>query len=182
MRVQIFSQHFPPETVATGRRALDLPESLSGRGHDVTVITGVPSHPSSLGRPFCQNTSKDERASQGYRILRVPVFRASDARAPKRVLTYGTYMVSAASRGRWQPCPDVIIAISPLPTGLAALVASRWHGAPLAYDLQDIWPESARAVGEARGCAPGAQVGGASLLSLLRSSGRSYRRIQTLRD
>lgn len=147
MRLLIFTQHFPPETVATGRRALDLAESLACRGHQVTVITGRPNHPASLGFPFCQQVALDEHAAEGYRILRVPVFRSTDSDILKRFLTYATFMLSAAWRGIWQPRPQVVLAISPLPTGLAALPAHWWHRAPLVFDLQDIWPDSALAVG-----------------------------------
>jgi glycosyltransferase involved in cell wall biosynthesis len=56
-------------------------------------------------------------------------------------------MLSAAWRGLLQPRPDVILAISALPTGLAALLPRLWHRTKLVYDLQDIWPESVRAVG-----------------------------------
>lgn len=147
MKVLIFTQHFPPETVGTGRRALDLAESLTGRGHQVTVITGVPNHPSSLGRAYCWDTAREERAAEGYRVLRVPVFRSVDARTLKRLMTYGTFLLSAAWCGLRQPRPEVIIAVSPLPTGLAALLPRLWHRTKLVYDLQDIWPESVVAVG-----------------------------------
>jgi colanic acid biosynthesis glycosyl transferase WcaI len=147
MRLLIFSQHFPPETVATGRRASDLAESLTSRGHEVTVITGRPNHPSSLGLPFCQRAAAGESGEQGYRILRVPVFRSPDGGILKRLLTYFTFMLSAACRGIAQARPDAILAVSPLPAGLAALPAHWWHRAPLIFDLQDIWPDSALAVG-----------------------------------
>jgi hypothetical protein len=147
MRVLIFTQHFPPETVATGRRASDLAESLTSRGHHVTVIAGRPNHPSSLGLPFCQQVAREEYTAEGYRIRRVPVFRSADSGNLKRFLTYATFMLAAAWRGIWQPRPDVILAISPLPTGLAGLPAHWRHRAPLVFDLQDIWPDSALAVG-----------------------------------
>jgi glycosyltransferase involved in cell wall biosynthesis len=147
MRLLIFTQHFPPETVATGRRASDLAESLTSRGHHVTVITGRPNHPSSLGLPFCQQVPQDEYTAEGFRILRVPVFCSADPGILKRFLTYATFMLSAAWWGTGQPRPDAILAVSPLPTGLAALPAHWWHRAPLVFDLQDIWPDSALAVG-----------------------------------
>jgi putative colanic acid biosynthesis glycosyltransferase WcaI len=147
MRVLIYSQHFPPETVATGRRAYDLAESMAKRGHQVTVITGVPNHPSSLGRQFCQPASRLEISPSGYRIVRVPVFRSQDARALHRLLTYGTFTLTAAWNGFRQERPGAILAVSPLPAGLAAMLVHWVHRAPLVFDLQDIWPDSAVAVG-----------------------------------
>jgi len=147
MRIVVLSQHFPPETAPTGRRALDLAESLASRGHRVTVIAGRPNHPATLSRSFCRQAAAMEDVPAGYRVLRVPVFRSRDARAWKRLLTYATFMLSAAWKGVAQPRSDAVLAISPLPTGLAALAVHLWHRAPLIFDLQDIWPDSARACG-----------------------------------
>ena len=147
MKILIFTQHFPPETVATGRRAFDLAESLAGRGHRVTVITGCPNHPSSLSRPFCRTVPRMESTPAGYRIVRVPVFRSQNTRILNRLLTYAAFALSAAWAGLRQQTPAVILAVSPLPTGLAAMLAHWRHQAPLIFDLQDIWPDSALAVG-----------------------------------
>jgi len=147
MKFLIFSQHFPPETVATGRRALDLAEALASRGHQVTVITGVPNHPSSLNRPFCESPPIEEMAQAGYRVLRVPVFRSEDPRTRNRIFTYATFALASAWAGVRQEAPDAIVAISPLPTGLAAMLVHWRHRKPLIFDLQDIWPDSALAVG-----------------------------------
>ena len=147
MKILIFTQHFPPETVATGRRAFDLAESLADRGHQVTVVTGLPNHPSSLGRPFCQTAPRLEEAPAGYRIVRVPVYRSQDSRARNRLLTYASFVLSGAWAGIKQQRPDAILAISPLPTGLAAMLVHWSRRVPLVFDLQDIWPDSALAVG-----------------------------------
>lgn len=147
MRILIFTQHFRPETAATGRRAFDLAESLAGCGHQVTVLTGIPNHPSSLSRPFCQQAPRREVAAAGYRIVRVPVFRSQNTRMVHRLLTYATFALSAAWAGLRLARPHVIIAVSPLPTGLAALPAHWVRRAPLVFDLQDIWPDSAVSVG-----------------------------------
>jgi putative colanic acid biosynthesis glycosyltransferase WcaI len=147
MRVLIFTQHFPPETVATGRRAFDLADSMAERGHQVTVVTGLPNHPSSLGRPFCQAAPVSEVTPAGYRVVRIPIFRSEDPRALNRLLTYATFALSAAWTGFRQERPDAILAISPLPTGLAAMLVHWVRRAPLVFDLQDIWPDSAVAVG-----------------------------------
>ena len=124
-----------------------MAEHLAERGHLVTVITGRPNHPSSLNRPFCQAAPATELASAGYRIVRVPVFRSANTRTINRFLTYGTFALSAAWAGLRQKPPDVILAISPLPAGLAAQLVHGWRRAPLVFDLQDIWPDSALAVG-----------------------------------
>ena len=59
-------------------------------------------------------------------------------------------MLRAAWEGLWQERPDVVLAVSPLPTGLAAMLVHWARRAPLVFDLQDIWPDSALAVGVLR--------------------------------
>lgn len=147
MRILILAQYFPPEISATGRRAQDLAASLAGRGHEVTVLTGRPNHPATAGRYFCRHAASSERTSGGYRVLRLPVFRSPEPLAWNRVLNYLTFVLFAAARGIFLDRPDAILAVSPLPAGFAALALSTLHRAPLVYDLQDIWPDSARAVG-----------------------------------
>jgi glycosyltransferase involved in cell wall biosynthesis len=124
-----------------------LAEALAERGHEVTVIASRPNHPSTVGRLFRNSVPDSERAPEGYQVVRVPVYRSVDSWAAKRVLNYATFMLAAVWAGVNRPRPDAIIAISPLPTGLAALLVHWWHRSPLVFDLQDIWPDSARAVG-----------------------------------
>ena len=147
MRILIIAQYFPPEISATGRRAQELAGSLARRAHDVTVLTGRPNHPATAARYFCRDAASSERTSGGYRVLRLPVFRSPDPRAWHRVLNYFTFVLLAIVRGMFFDRPHAILAVSPLPAGLVALALRAWHGAPLIYDLQDIWPDSARAVG-----------------------------------
>ena len=143
----IVAQYFPPEISATGRRAQELAASLAARAHHVTVLTGRPNHPATARGPFCRNVASSEHVSAGYRVLRLPVFRSSDPRTSHRVLNYFTFVLFVIVRGILFHRPDAILAVSPLPAGFAALALHAWHGAPLIYDLQDIWPDSARAVG-----------------------------------
>ncbi len=150
MRVLIFTQHFPPETMATGRRAFSLAEGLSRAGHDVVVVTAVPNHPASLKGAHLRARVGGEPDAGRFRVLRVPLYRSPDSRPVKRLLTYSSFMVSAAWRSLSVGRPDVIVAVSPLPTGFAAVPARFWYRAPLVYDLQDIWPASAAVVGVLR--------------------------------
>jgi colanic acid biosynthesis glycosyl transferase WcaI len=147
MKILLISQHFPPETAATGRRAMDLAEELSGFGHRVAVVTGWPNHPASAGIN-ARNNGKPSATGSKYRVYRTRVWRTSWAGPLHRMLTYGTFAVTAAWRAtclaRWA---DVVVAISPLPTGVVGLLASCVGRRPFIFDLQDIWPESAKVCG-----------------------------------
>jgi glycosyltransferase involved in cell wall biosynthesis len=145
VRVVVVCQYFPPEIVAIGRRAMDFAEELGRRGHEVTVITGWPNHPASAGM------DATDAPGAPYRVHRVRVWRTASTGAFKRMVTYATFSIGAlwacfqAARDA-----DVVVAISPLPTGVTALMAAALRGRPLIFDLQDIWPESARVCGMLR--------------------------------
>jgi colanic acid biosynthesis glycosyl transferase WcaI len=150
MRILLVSQHFPPEIAATGRRAMDLAEEFTGLGHDVAVVTGRPNHPATARIAVSRRDGSPVTNSR-YPVHRVRVWRTSWAGPFQRMLTYGTFTVRAAWRAaRLARQADIVVAISPLPTGLAGLVASSFRGKPLIFDLQDIWPESAHVCGVLR--------------------------------
>ncbi|MCK4915524.1 MAG: glycosyltransferase WbuB, partial [Candidatus Eisenbacteria sp.] len=46
MRILFLTQYYPPETGAAPLRAYHFATKLAGRGHEVTVLTGMPNHPS----------------------------------------------------------------------------------------------------------------------------------------
>ena len=141
MRAVIVSQHFPPETAATGRRAMDFAEELTARGHEVTVVTGWPNHAAYTGT----GGHAPQPVAARYEVRRVRAWRTSWAGMLQRMVTYASFSLGAAwVTWRAAGTADVVIAISPLPTGLAALVGAALRGRPLIFDLQDIWPESAR--------------------------------------
>jgi glycosyltransferase involved in cell wall biosynthesis len=166
MRVLLVTQHYWPETVGTARRMQLLGEYLSARGHQVEVLCAWPNHPS-MSQHFDQS---HEQLHEGVRIHRVPVHRTTltytrttthtyaqpfaSVESPGALLpgtarlhrwaTYGSWLVRGAleaflHRTRW----DVIVAVSPLPTGMVGAVLALRHRIPLVFDLQDIWPEAA---------------------------------------
>jgi colanic acid biosynthesis glycosyl transferase WcaI len=151
MHVLIVSQHFPPDPPGTGRRAMDFAEELTGRGHRVTVLTGMPHHPSSRSIPAASAVRPGRARESGYNVWRIGVWKTKWAGLGQRALTYGSFVMGALWRGiRLAGRADVVVAISPLPTGLLGMIAARARGKPFIFDLQDIWPESGRVCGMLR--------------------------------
>ena len=147
MKILLFSQHFYPEVVGTARRAIDVTEDLINYGHDVTVIVGIPNHPSTLmTHRISKNVKKEERLF-GAQVIRVITYTSTNCGTMHRSLTYGTFMLSALFQGILKKENiDVIVAISPLPTGIAGALTSFIRRTPFIFDLQDIWPEAIMSV------------------------------------
>jgi putative colanic acid biosynthesis glycosyltransferase WcaI len=48
MKILYISQYFPPEMGAPAARAVELSRHWARLGHDVTVLTGFPNHPTGV--------------------------------------------------------------------------------------------------------------------------------------
>ena len=150
MRVLFLSQYFPPECGATQSRTWEMARGLVRGGHTVTVVTEVPNHPAGVVRPEFRRSLWRRRTEDGVDVLHLWVATSPVKSRARRLSFYGTYALGAtlaglALRGRY----DVLYATSPpLTTGAAALILSRLRGLPLVFEVRDLWPESAVALGE----------------------------------
>ena len=148
MKVLIVTQHYYPETVATSRRPIEVGDDLAAAGHEVTILAGMPNHPSTFMSGNLElNPPRRERKSNGVRVIRVPVFSSANRAWMQRTFTYGTFGMMSALRGLTLPKYDCIIGISPLPTVMSAMIVAMKQRTPLIFDLLDIWPEGALIAG-----------------------------------
>jgi len=151
MRVLYLSQYFPPEVGATQTRAYEMARYLVCAGHRVTMLTEVPNHPSGI-IPHKYRGKLWERSNlDGIDLIRVWVKASPQKTFSTRMAFYLTYMVNAAlaglvlARGRY----DALVATSPpLFVGGAALALSVLRRIPMIFEVRDLWPESAVALGE----------------------------------
>ena len=152
MRLLFLHQHFHPETVGTSTRAVEIVDYLVKRGHEVTVVTGIPSHPSTMRNGEVPRRQPREETIRGARVIRTWAFGSSKPDSfMRRMLSYGSFMVTGMVRalfvrGRF----DALVTISPLPDGIAGYVVSKLRGLPMMFDVCDIWPDCAVAVGMLR--------------------------------
>lgn len=150
MRILYFSQYFPPEVGATQTRAYEMSRYLAEQGHKVTVVTEVPNHPSGVIPPHYRGRLSERKQENGVDVLRLWVWTSPEKSFKSRMLFYMSYMGMATLagsliRGRY----DLVYATSPpLFVGAAGLAASIAKGIPFVFEVRDLWPESAVALGE----------------------------------
>ncbi|MBN1661416.1 MAG: glycosyltransferase family 4 protein [Anaerolineae bacterium] len=151
VRILYLTQYFPPEVGATQTRAHEMARYLVGRGHHVTIVTEVPNHPSGIIPPAYRKKLYTRDKMDGIDVIRVWVKASPQKSFAKRMTFYLSYMVNAAlagiglARGRY----DAIFATSPpLFVGAAGLVLSYLRRIPFVFEVRDLWPESAVALGE----------------------------------
>jgi glycosyltransferase involved in cell wall biosynthesis len=151
MKILYISQYFPPEMGAPAARAAELAQHWAQAGHEVSVLTGFPNHPT--GIVPAEWRSRLRRLACHEQFGRVDVFRTwlwplPNRKSHERMRNYASFCVSAAVRGLNLPRPDVIIATSPqLLVGLSGWWLARARQIPFVFEVRDLWPESLTAVG-----------------------------------
>ena len=155
MKILYVSQYFPPEMGAPAARAAELSRHWAGAGHDVTVLTGFPNHPTGMVPPDYREKFRRlvvHEQKDGVHVVRTWLFPFPNRKAHQRMLNYSSFFVSAATTGLFLSRPDVVIATSPqLLVGLSGWSLARWKGVPFVFEVRDLWPESLAAVGMADG-------------------------------
>ena len=153
MRILYLSQYFPPEIGATQTRAYEMARGLIRAGHHVTMITEVPNHPTGIIRSAYQGKLYERTNVVGIDVIRVWVKASPVKGFLSRMAFYLSYMFMATLVGLFltRKKYDVIYATSPpLFVGAAALIISYLRFTPLVFEVRDLWPESAVALGELR--------------------------------
>jgi glycosyltransferase involved in cell wall biosynthesis len=119
----VLSQYYDPEPIP---KPSELAEELVRRGHDVSVLTGLPNYPT--GRLF-----------PGYSLR---PYKNETIRG--RFLNYGSFMLAAAAAAPAIMRPDVVyVWHPPLTVGATAWALRTLRGCPFVYDVQDVWPDEA---------------------------------------
>lgn len=150
MRILILSQYFWPESFRINDVALGLQE----RGHSVEVLTGLPNYPAGrLFDGYRPDSWRKPDLFQGVRIRRVPLVPRGAGGGARLAANYLSFALSASALGPWRvQRPDVILVFEPSPVtvGWPAAVLRWVFGAPVAFWVQDLWPESLLATGVLR--------------------------------
>jgi colanic acid biosynthesis glycosyl transferase WcaI len=159
MRLLIVSQYFWPENF----RINDLVAEMVRRGHEVTVLTGIPNYPEGRVNPEFRADPKRFSEWAGARIVRVPMF-ARGRGTLRLLLNYLSFVVSASMLGLWKLRGQNFDAIfvyqlSPVTSALPAVLMRAIKRAPMAMWVLDLWPDTLSAVGVVRSKSMLAMVG-----------------------
>ncbi|MFZ3266481.1 MAG: glycosyltransferase family 4 protein [Terriglobales bacterium] len=151
MKILYVSQYFPPEMGAPAARAAELSRHWVRMGHDVTVLTGFPNHPTGVVPLEWHARFRRLRNTEtvdGVRIERTWLWPLPNRKAHERIRTYTSFCISSAIRGLGLAHPDVVIGTSPqLLVALSGWWLASWKRVPFVFEVRDLWPESLAAVG-----------------------------------
>jgi colanic acid biosynthesis glycosyl transferase WcaI len=151
VKILYVSQYFPPEMGAPAARAAELAEHWAQAGHEVSVLTGFPNHPTGVvpeeWRSRLRGLVHNEKAGRVH-VFRTWLWPLPNRKAHERMRNYASFCLSATLRGLTLPRPDVIIATSPqLLVGLSGWWLAFARQIPFVFEVRDLWPESLTAVG-----------------------------------
>jgi len=147
LRILIVTQYFWPEPF----RINDLAVELRERGHAVAVLTGMPNYPGGRLYPGYGVFRPGRESWRGVTVLRVPLIPRGANRGWRLALNYLSFMFSASLLGplRCRGGVDLVFVYEPSPVSVG--IPGWWLGllkkAPLMMWIQDLWPETLRAVG-----------------------------------
>ena len=150
MRILIVSQYFPPETGAARNRMESISTSLSESGHDVDVITAKPNYPSGrIAKEYKGGLFKNQ-SYRGVNVIHTWIFEDHSKMFVTRMLYFLSFMVmSVLASFKFKGKYDVVLATSPpLFVGLSGWIISKLKGAKFVFDVRDLWPGVAVAMGE----------------------------------
>ena len=147
MNILVVTQYFWPEEF----RINELSRMLVARGHQVTVLTGIPNYPGGSffpGYGFIRNKTE---YYEGIKIIRVPLLPRGKGGGFRLTLNYFSFVFFASILGplKCRDPYDIIFVYEPSPitVGIPAIVMKKIKSAPIVFWVQDLWPDSLPATG-----------------------------------
>ncbi|MEA3475256.1 MAG: glycosyltransferase family 4 protein [Candidatus Cloacimonadota bacterium] len=151
MRILYISQYFYPEICAPSNRAYANAKCLAEKGHDVVVLTEMPNHPKGVILDGYKGKLLYRERMDNFWINRVWIFTCKKKNFMTRLLFYISFMFLGTihSLFNWGKYDIVYISSPPLfVAGIGILLKFFFPEIKIVFEVRDLWPESAIALGE----------------------------------
>lgn len=153
LRITVLCPHFAPDTAPTGTVMTRIVEELGQRGHQLDVVTALPWYRDHSIESGWEGKFRRREQTDWGSIRRLHPFPSDKSNLWGRAGGFaGFSTVAAADAAVGGTKPDVVFAMSPpLTLALSGWVAARRWGVPLVFNVQDVFPDVAIAVGALKG-------------------------------
>lgn len=142
MHILIIHQAFASINEPGGTRHHEFARLLALRGHKVTVIASPVSYITG------SHTNQPGMEMEGVAILRAAVYDAHHKSFFHRILAFFSFMISSFWLGLGVENVDLVWGTSPpIFQGATAWALARLKGAKFLFEVRDLWPQFAIAVG-----------------------------------
>lgn len=151
MHILLIHQAFAALDEAGGTRHIELARSLAHKGHQVTIISSPVSYLSGKSRSAENRWVEKEQPEAGITILRTYTYPALHRSFFHRVLSFLSFMLSSFFVGLGVRNVTLVWGTSPpIFQGITAWLLARLKGVPFLFEVRDLWPAFAIAVGVLR--------------------------------
>jgi glycosyltransferase involved in cell wall biosynthesis len=142
LRVLLVTHYFPPETGAPQARLSSLAATWAADGDEVTVLTGMPNHPTGVKPPAYRWAIRRRERRDGYRVLRTWLYATPNEGVARKTLGHLSFMASAVLLGARASGPaEVVVVSSPTFFSIGAgWLLARLKRARLVVEVRDLWP------------------------------------------
>ena len=142
MRIVYLCHYFVPEISAPSARLYEMSRAWVERGHQVTVVTGFPNHPTGVIPREYRGKLRTTETLDGIRVLRNWLYATPNEGFVRKSISHLTFMVTSLLLGAPRLGPaDVIIASSPTFFAVfSAYAISRLRRIPYIFEVRDLWP------------------------------------------
>ena len=149
MHILLIHQAFTALDEPGGTRHDEFARYLAAHGHRVTVIASSVSYLTGAPSPTGRGAKAGE--AEGVRVIRAYTYRALHKSFVHRVFAFISFMASSFFIGLGVKNVDVVWGTSPpIFQGFTAWLLARLKGVPFLFEVRDLWPAFAIAVGVLR--------------------------------
>lgn len=148
MKILLATQYFYPENFKSNDVAFELVK----RGHEVTVLTGLPNYPKGKIYDGYGIFKKRKEVLNGVKVIRTLVIPRGKGGGLMLALNYFSWAFFASVRAFFHAMfhkYDAVIVheTSPITQGFPALVVKGMQSIPIYFWVLDLWPESLQSAG-----------------------------------
>jgi glycosyltransferase involved in cell wall biosynthesis len=142
LRIALVTHYFWPELGAPSARLLEMGREWVAQGHEVTVVTNFPNHPTGVVPEAYRGRSFQIEDVQGMRVVRCRTYATPNRGIARRTLGHLVFMTQAVLQAAPHlRASDVLVASSPtLFSVVAAWILSLRLRVPFVFEVRDLWP------------------------------------------
>ncbi len=147
MNILIVTQYFYPENF----RVNDLATEFKNRGHEITVLTGIPNYPAGKYYNGYGIVKNNRETYKGIKIFRSPLIPRGSGSSVRLALNYISFIIGSIFTSLFllRKKFDIIFVFEPSPITvcLPAIFIKKIKKIPICFWVLDLWPESVVSAG-----------------------------------
>jgi glycosyltransferase involved in cell wall biosynthesis len=149
MNIVYMCQHFYPEIGAPSIRILELSKEWVKSGHNVTVVTAFPNHPTGKIPDQYRGCIFKTEYHEGIRILRNFIYATPNKGKFRRIVSHLSFMISSLilSLPRLGKADVIIVSSPPFFSAISGFIMSCIKRRPFVFEVRDLWPAAINDLG-----------------------------------